>query len=86
MMAAGRVIRMGLSASCEECLGTVRITVNGQVKIPYSVTKPEGQFTGIAQFSTPLELREGDRINFISSLGNAKVSCAIVSILIELDI
>ena len=64
----------------------MNLVVNGAVHQAYSVTKPAGQYSGARTFSTPFELRQGDRINFRSTSTNSQVVCAIVCVLIELDL
>ena len=86
MMAAGRIIRMGLSTNNPRSPVVVNIVVNGSEKTAYSVTKPAGQYSGTQVFTTPLELARGNRINFRSATSLQSVSSANVSILIELDI
>ena len=87
--AAGRILRMGLSASMggsQPGESVVNIVVNGIENTAYSVIKPNGRFSGTNTFGTPLELAQGDRINFRSDSTNNSVTSAIVSLLIELDL
>lgn len=89
MMAAGRVLRMGLAASTNTTApGTVmvNIVVNGTEQTSYGVTNPSGQYSGTTTFATPLELAQGDRVNFRSATTNGSVTCTVVSLLIELDL
>jgi len=65
---------------------TVNLIVNGAVHQAYSVTKPAGQYSGTRTFSTPFELSQRDRINFRSTSTNSQVVCAVVCVLIELDL
>ena len=63
MMAAGKVLRMGLSTTNPHtgiAAARVNIAVNGWENPSYSVTKPPGQDCGISIFSTPLALQQGD--------------------------
>ena len=88
MPASGRLLRMGLCGSeggLPPGTMTVRIVVNGVENVSYGVTKSSGQFSGTATFGTPLELAQGDRINFRSATTNASVTSAVVTTLIELD-
>jgi len=50
------------------------------------VTQPSGKYSGTITFGTPLELAQGDIINFRSASTNSGVTSAIVSLLIELDV
>ena len=89
MLTAGRVLRMGLSttASHSGISGAgVNISINGKEKSSYGATRSPGQISGISIFETPLELAQGDTINFRSATHNPKIAGATVSLLIELDL
>ena len=89
MMAAGRVLRMGLAgftSTTAPDAAIVNVVVNGTENTAYGVLKPDGQYTGTNTFGTPLELARGDRINFRSATTNPSVVAAVVSLLIELDL
>jgi hypothetical protein len=90
MMAPGRVLRMGLAASSVASAppgrATVNVSINGAKNTDYGVTKPNGKYSGTSIFATPLELAQGDRINFRSAISHRSIICAVVSILIELDL
>lgn len=89
MLDAGRVLRMGLAGlSRGGAPGTisVNVAVNGVENASYGVTKPSGQYSGTSTFGTPLELAQGDIINFKSASTNSGVTNATVSLLIELDL
>jgi len=89
MMTSGRVLRMGLAASTSNGApggATVNIVINGVENTAYSVRKPSRQYSGTTTFDTPLELTQGDRINFRSAYTNSAVSSACVCVLIELDL
>ena len=89
MMAAGRVLRMGLAASASTStplVATVNIVVNGTDHKLYRVTKSSGHYSGTTTFGTPLELAQGDRVNFRSVLNTTDITSAVVSLLIELDL
>ena len=91
MMVAGRILRMGLTAVRENGgppgrVVTVNIVVNGIVRMAYGVTKPGGQYVGTTAFGTPLDISQGDTINFRSTSTNSSVGGAVVSLLIELDL
>ena len=63
------------------------VVVNGaETGSAYMITKPNNQFSSNLTFSTPLELQAADRINFRSKTTNARVTHAVVSLIIELDI
>ena len=89
MLAAGRVLRMGLSTTASHSGVSdagVNISVNGKEKKSYSATKLSGQICGVSIFETPLELAQGDTINFRSATHNPRIVGATVSLLIELDL
>ena len=89
MPAAGRLLRMGLSGSAGGAtLGQmiVNIVVNGAENTAYAVTKPSSQYSGTITFRTPLELAQGDVINFRSATTNSSLTTGIVCVLIELDL
>ena len=89
MMAAGRVLRMGLSTTAPHgsiAAASVDIAVNGEENVEYGVTKPEGRGCGISVFSTPLELAQGDKIGFRSASSTRGISGSVASLLIELDL
>ena len=88
MMAAGKVIRMGLSASTNaRAPSTIRVNlvVNGVEDKRYKALKPPDRHAGTSTFGTPLSVDEGDVLNFRSASSNPFVVSAIVSLLIELD-
>ena len=87
MLAAGRVLRMGLAATTSgsaPAAASVNIVVSGVANMSYGVTKPSGQYSSTSTFRTPLELARGDIINFRSASVNTEVTTAVVSLLIEL--
>ena len=89
MLAAGRVLRMGLATTTSggaPTAASVNIVVNGMENMSYGVTKPSGQYSGTSTFRTPLELAQGDKINFRSASSNPEVTTAVVFLLIELDL
>ena len=89
MMAAGRVLRIGLSTTAPHNListALVNISVNGVENPLYGTIKPPGQTCGISIFSTPLALQQGDKINFRSASSTPEITSAVVSLLIELDL
>ena len=69
MLASGRVLRMGLSATTSSGPSgeiSIVIAVNGVVYVNYIIIKPDNQYSSTTTFQTPLEVSEGDRINFRS--------------------
>ena len=89
ILAAGRILRMGLSTTASHSGGSdasVNISINGKEKRSYGATRFPGQISGISIFETPLELAQGDTINFRSATHNPKIAGATVSLLIELDL
>ena len=88
-VAAGRFLRMGLSTTAPHngvSDASVNISVNGIENKSYGATRLTGQISGVSIFETPLELVQGDTINFKSVTDNPKISGATVSLLIELDL
>ena len=85
MMAPGRVLRMGLTATSSRGVAKVNLVVNGTEQTSYGVTKPAGLYSGTSIFETPLEVAPGDRLNFRSATSNRNILAAVVSLLIELD-
>ena len=89
MMAAGRVLHMGLSTTNPHtgiAAARVNIAVNGWENPSYSVTKPPGQDRGISIFSIPLALQQGDKVNLRSASSTPEIASAVVSLIIELDL
>jgi hypothetical protein len=85
-MVAGEITNMGLSsvANNNVTVGTLRVSVvlNGVLQNAYSVTKPNGQFSGTASFGTPLAVTVGDVISF-QSRTTLTTQSTIVCILIK---
>ena len=87
---SGRVVKASISAVTTNnrmvaSPFAVFITRNGTQQNGYSITKPANEWSGCTSFEVPLELQPGDRINFITKSNRDNVDCAIVCILIELD-
>ena len=87
---SGRVVKASISAVTTNnrmvaSPFAVFITKNGAQQNGYSITKPANEWSGCTSFEVPLELQPGDRINFITKSNRDNVECAIVCILIELD-
>ena len=85
MMTCGRILRIGITAFPATETVTVSSTVNG-VETRYFVRKPAGSYSEVKVFDTPLELTQGDRLNFITNQTASVVKCAVVNVLIELDL
>ena len=91
LLGRGRILHMGMAAATSSGLAPgqseVALVINGVEvdRSAYKVTKPDGQYSSTTTFSTPLDVHEGDRINFRSVSTNPSVSTATVSLLIELD-
>ena len=87
MLAAGRVLRMGLSTTApHNGVSNVNISVNGMENKSYGATRLAGQISGVSIIENPLELVQGDTINFKSVTHNPKIAGATVSLLFELDL
>ena len=86
MMAPGRILRMGLAATSSDSNVRVNLVVNGAENTAYAVTKPDGRYSGTTTVETPLELAQGDVLNFRSATTNGNITAAVVSLLIELDL
>lgn len=92
MLAPGRVIRMGLAANVpavEETdapNATVCLVCNGAINQNYCVTKPHDQPAATVIFNPPLELAEGDVLNFYTETTVTHAQLAVVTLLIELDL
>ena len=85
MMAHGRIIRMGLcSGTTTEDL-VVNVTVNGD-DTSYGVRRERGAVSAYNIFPTPLEVRAGSVINFVSRVTARLAASSIVALLIELDL
>ena len=84
MLAPGRVLRMAVATAPDSAV-VVYIVVNGTANAAYGLVKDEGRYSSTTTFGTPLELDQGDRVNFRSALTNPDVTSAVVSLLIELD-
>ena len=98
MLANGRVIRGGLTSAGLSLNGPsgdmvgynkVNLVVNGAENTDYHIFKPDDEYTGITVFENPLELRQGDVLNFKTAITitNTPIgSVGIVFVLIELDL
>lgn len=85
MLAPGRITRMGLCSGTTTDDIEVKVTVNGE-DTTYGVTRMRGARSGYNIFPTPLELRAGSVVNFVSRVTARLASSSIVTLLIELDI
>ena len=101
MMAPGRILRMGMSLNLTNIKIKVAVTVNGNIApgTDPSVTKDFDVNSGTASLSPPIEVNQGDRINFQTRELHDKLSggrtvrinstpsaTGVVCLLIELDI
>ena len=67
-------------------IARTNIVISGREQGQYYVVILAGQYSGTSVFEEPLRLNLGDRINFQSVTTNPEVCCAVVSLLIELDL
>ena len=85
MSAPGRIIRGSLTVTesrnilLEEV--KVNIVVNGKEQVNQYFVKKSGHICSCSIFRDPIELKQGDVINFISRTANSKITNAYVSIL-----
>ena len=88
MLTSGRLLRMGICSSSDRQNGnaSVWLTVNGVEKQHFLVEKENNSYPSVKVFDTPLELLKGDRINFRTKHSNRDINCAVVNVLIELDL
>ncbi len=98
MMCPGRIIKMGLSGGEVSSRTTVIVTVNrtdrGTItKEPASLIKPvspadRGMLfqAAVTEFKPPIELSEGDVLNFKSGQNGPSARSTIVTLLVELDL
>ena len=90
LSASGRIIRGSLTATESRNILSeevkVNIVVNGKEQVNQPIVKKSGDICSCTIFRDPIELKQCDIINFISSTANSKITNAYVSILIELDI
>ena len=88
MLAPGRILRFGLEMVTHNRIpityGKVNITVNG-TRTVYAATLFDGRQPE-NRLSTPLELEEGDVINFTTTNTRPEVRAEIANLLIELDL
>ena len=88
MLSPGRILRFGLEMSTRNNVavnyGKVHITVNG-TKTKYAATLVDGWLVE-NRLSTPLELAEGDVINFTTINTTPNVTAELATLLIELDL
>lgn len=56
------------STSSNSLVGTIQINlmINGVENVNYQLIKPSNKYTEAQMFDTPLELKVGDRINFVT--------------------
>ena len=61
----------------------VNIIIDGSEVTTHQIKKRTGNYSDVTIFQTPIEVDDGDRINFISRSTNSSVTHAVVSVLIE---
>ena len=89
MMSPGRILRMSISAFSNGARGEVSVssTINGvEQDSVFRVRKKDGDITGVKIFNQPLELLQGDRLNFKTITAGQNIRNAVVCTLIELDL
>ncbi len=64
----------------------VGITVNGNFQQNYEISKAPQTYSAKKTFQPPLELEDGDIINFQSRDSARKTTAGVIALLIELDI
>jgi len=88
MLAPGRILRFGLEMATRNkkpiTYGKVHITVNGS-KTRYVATLFDG-WQPENRLPSPLELKEGDVINFTTTDTTPEVTAEVATLLIELDL
>lgn len=92
MPVSGRIIKGSLTAVMAKPYISqtgrvvVNVVINGTERTEYSIIKDSDKWSDYVSFATPLELRAGDRVNFISRTTNPSVAGSVATALIELDI
>lgn len=61
----------------------VNLVIDGVEITTHQIKKRSGNYSDTIIFQTPLDVSEGDRLNFRSRTTNASVTHVIVSVLIE---
>lgn len=86
LLADGKVVRMGISATNPKgfaagktAVALVVNSVNG-----YRVVKSEGQKTAFKIFQKPLEVAAGSAINFVPTIADPDATAVVVALLIQL--
>ena len=90
MLADGYILRMGLTSVGASGRGigevVLSILIDGEVQAgEYFIRKPENINRVVKIFNTPLKVRSGSAINFMSR-SNAEAKSSHVSLLIELNL
>lgn len=89
MLAPGAIHKMGVSGGSLTSESTIQVSVNSAPHDGYVVNKPVGQRSVVKRFNEPLQLNQGDVINFVSIVPAGVVSDAtatVVTMLIELNV
>ena len=92
MPASGRILRGSISSTNEDSgpdatsadRASVSIVINGQTTSNI-IIKPAGKYSFTTTFTLPVEVAKNDAINFYTNT-NSKMTCHIVSLLIQLDL
>jgi len=84
-LANGRLIRMGLSTDSKSGEAIVNLVVNCTEQPWHGVRKRNGEDSISVYFINPLQVKQGDWINFRTAARNRSVSSAILNLLIELN-
>jgi len=82
MMSSGRILKMGLSGGTKSTI--INVTVNNVIKGKIEMTDAAA-VVAITTFNPPLEVEEGDVLNFKPAHSENSARATIVTILIELD-
>lgn len=89
MMKKGKILAMSLSAAERNELSedqvSVGVTINGQFRGGYDITKVERSYSASKTFQPPLEVEKGDIINFQTRDSSRSHASGVVAILIELE-
>lgn len=89
MMKKGKILAMSLSAAERNGLSedqvSVGVTVNGQFRGGYDITKVQRSYSASKTFHPPLEVQKGDIINFQTRDSSRTNASGVVAILIELE-
>lgn len=89
MMKKGKILAMSMSAADRNGLSedqvSVGVTVNGQFRQGYDITKVQRSYSASKTFQPRLEVEKGDIINFQTRDSSRSHAAGVVAILIELE-